>query len=325
MPRRRHACSPSSTAPGATGCSTWTGRDRCLDPQRAHTSVGLATHNALRDWWDLPAGRRTSSAARGLVRTAWIETGFRDADQSRRWRRNVTGEVGAYLETVDPSRQPRGIERTVSLRTGSLTLTGRVDRLDDRTGEEGDELVVVDYKTSRRVCTDEEARTSLSLALYAAAAWTMFRRRCVTVELHHVPTGTVARHTHTVESLRRKLEEADSIARDARAADASYRVVGAESPAFPPLPSALCTWCDYRAACPEGQRMGPEKSSWAALEPDLQPDPAPVGADHDERRSDAEDHGAQGTIGPGVGPGGGQPEGRGRQDDLGGEPGGGVR
>ena len=24
-------------------------------PQRAHTSVGIATHNALRDWWDLPA------------------------------------------------------------------------------------------------------------------------------------------------------------------------------------------------------------------------------------------------------------------------------
>ena len=296
-------------------------------PQRAHTSVGLATHNALRDWWDLPPERRRATAARELVRSAWISTGFRDAEQSGRWRRTVTGEVAAYLDRVDPSGQPRGIERTVSIRTPALTLSGRVDRLDER----GDELVVVDYKTGRRPCTTEEARTSLPLALYAAAAWTMFRRRCVTVELHHVPTGTVAAHTHTGESLQRKLDEADSIAHDVRAADASFRRLGTLSPAFPPLPSPLCTWCDYRAACPEGQRMGPEKSSWAALEPDLQPDPAPARADHDERHTDAadraedraEDQGPQ--AGPSLGARGGQPEGRGGQDDVGGQPGGRLR
>jgi putative RecB family exonuclease len=310
-------------------------------PQRAHTSVGLATHNALRDWWDLPLPRRTPAAAAALVRGAWIETGFRDAEQSLRWRRTVTGEVEAYLGGLDPHRQPRGIERTLSLRTGTLVLTGRVDRLDERAGAGGDELVVVDYKTSRRPCTSEQARTSLALALYAAAAWRMFRRRCVGVELHHVPTGTVVRHTHTPDSLRLKLEEADSIGRDVRAADGTFRERGAASPAFPPLPSALCPWCDYRAACPEGQRMGPEKSSWAALEPDLQPDPPPSEGDHDERRTDAPDPtptqgGLQGGLqggprgqgpeaGSRVGPRGGQPEGRRRQDDLGGEPRGGLR
>ena len=296
-------------------------------PQRAHTSIGLATHNALRDWWDLPGDRRTPAAAAELVRTAWIATGFRDPDQSRRWRRTVTGEVAAYLEGVDPTRPPRGIERTVSIRTAALTLSGRVDRLDER----GDELVVVDYKTGRRPCTPEEARTSLPLALYAAATWRMFRRRCVTVELHHVPTGTVASHTHTGESLKRKLDEADSIAQDVRAADATFRQRGVESPAFPPLPSPLCQWCDYRAACPEGQRMGPEKSSWAALEPDLQPDPAPFEADHDERHTDAadraeyraEDQGPQ--AGPSLGARRREPEGRGGEDHLGREPGGGVR
>ena len=55
-------------------------------PQRAHTSVGLATHNALRDWWDLPRGERTASGGAALLRKAWIETGFRDDDQSGRWR-----------------------------------------------------------------------------------------------------------------------------------------------------------------------------------------------------------------------------------------------
>jgi RecB family exonuclease len=284
-------------------------------PQRAHTSVGIATHNALRDWWDLPRRERTAAGGAMLLRKAWIETGFRDDDQSGRWRIRVGGEVEAYLGDVDPDAQPRGIERTVAMRTESLVLNGRVDRIDERPGDDGPELVVVDYKTSRRTCTEEDARTSLPLALYAAAAWRMFRRRTLRVELHHVPTGTVAGHTHTVESLRRKLDEADSLARDARRADASFRELGVESPSFPPLPSALCTWCDYRAACPEGQRMGPEKSSWAALEPG------------DERRADGERYPEEQLLEGTVRVGGrtGQPEGRGREDDLGGEPGGGVR
>jgi RecB family exonuclease len=231
-------------------------------PQRAHTSVGVAVHNALRDWWDLPDQRRTPEAAHELVRGAWIDVGFRDPDQSLEWRRRAQEQVSAYLAEVDPGQQPLGIERTVSLRTRTLALHGRVDRLDDRP----DGLAVVDYKTSRTAPTDDEARTSLPLALYAAAAWKMFRRRCVRVELHHVPTGAVAAHEHTGESLRRKLEEAESIARDARAAEADYDERGVESDRFPARVGPLCQWCDFRAHCPAGQAFGAEKSGWAALE-----------------------------------------------------------
>ncbi|WP_411285128.1 RecB family exonuclease [Lapillicoccus sp.] len=231
-------------------------------PPRAHTSVGVATHHALRDWWDLPDEVRTAAAGPELVRTSWIDVGFRDPDQSATWLATVQAEVTAYLGGLDPRHPPVGLERTVAFRTRTIALTGRVDRLDDRGGE----LVVVDYKTSRRASTTDEARTSLPMALYAAAVWKMFRRRCVRVELHHVPTGTVAAHTHTDESLTRKVAEAESIARDARAADAQFREIGVASSLFPPHVSSLCAWCDYRAHCPEGQQVGPERSGWAALE-----------------------------------------------------------
>lgn len=239
-------------------------------PQRAHTSFGLAVHNALRDWWDLPDNHRTPEAGAELVRTAWIDVGFRDADQSLRWREKAQEQVVDYLRDVDPQHQPRGIERTVSLKTGVLALTGRIDRLDER----GDELAVVDYKTSRVPSTDDEARTSLPLALYAAAAWKMFRRRCVRVELHHLPSGQIAAHEHTGESLKRKIDEAESIARDARKADADYAEFGVDSGLFPARVGPLCQWCDFRQHCPAGQAYGPEKSSWAALEGE---DAAPAG------------------------------------------------
>lgn len=230
-------------------------------PQRAHTSVGVATHNVLRDFWDLPPAERTPAGVEALVRQSWIDVGFRDPDQSADWRARTTTRVTAYLRGVDRDRQPLGVERTVSLRTSTLAVTGRLDRLDDRDGE----LVVVDYKTGRARLTDDDARTSLPLALYAVAAAGMFRRPCVRVELHHVSTGEVLAHEHTQESLQRKVAEAESIATDLRRADADYADKGVGSTLFGPRVSPLCTWCDFRAHCPEGQLVGPEKSDWEGL------------------------------------------------------------
>ncbi|MHA3834385.1 RecB family exonuclease [Terrabacter sp. AAH1] len=232
-------------------------------PQRAHTSVGIATHNVLRDFWDLPVSQRTPAGVAELVRTSWIDVGFRDPEQSVAWRLRVRDAVTDYLRRSDRDNQPVGIERSVSLKTDEVAITGRIDRLDDRDGE----LVVVDYKTGRQVPTDDDARTSLPLALYAVASARMFRRPCRRVELHHVPSGTVAVHEHTDESLARKVAEAESIASDLRRADADFKQVGVESTRFAPRPSALCSWCDFRAHCPEGQQVGPEKSDWAGLEP----------------------------------------------------------
>ncbi|NUR17416.1 MAG: PD-(D/E)XK nuclease family protein [Dermatophilaceae bacterium] len=232
-------------------------------PQRAHTSVGIATHNVLRDFWDLPVSQRTPAGVAELVRTSWIDVGFRDPEQSAAWRLRVRDAVTDYLRRSDRDNQPVGIERSVSLKTDEVAITGRIDRLDDRDGE----LVVVDYKTGRQVPTDDDASTSLPLALYAVASARMFRRPCRRVELHHVPSGTVAAHEHTDESLARKVAEAESIASDLRRADAEFKELGVESTRFQPRPSAICSWCDFRAHCAEGQQVGPEKSDWAGLEP----------------------------------------------------------
>jgi len=267
MPQRLYSASPSKLL-------TWLDcprryRMQYLDrprpaarKQRAHSSVGVATHNALRDFWDLGTVERTPAAVERLVRQSWIDVGFRDPDQSAHWLARTTRRVTEYLRGIDRDRQPLGVERTVSLRTRTLAVTGRLDRLDDRDGD----LVVVDYKTGRAQLTDDDARTSLPLALYAVAAAGMFRRPCTRVELHHVPTGEVLAHEHTPESLQRKVAEAESIASDLRRADADFAELGVESPMFEPRVSPICTWCDFRAHCPAGQLVGPERSDWAGLE-----------------------------------------------------------
>jgi hypothetical protein len=90
------------------------------------------------------------------------------------------------------------------------------------------------------------------------AAERTLHRRCRTVELHHLPSGTVAMWTHTDESLRRHVAMAEAIAEEATAA--------VEHPA---RPSSACSWCDFFGVCADGQAAATRRASWSALdEPD---------------------------------------------------------
>jgi RecB family exonuclease len=128
-----------------------------------------------------------------LLDAGWSAEGFRDPAQSGSWLTRGRALVQRYVATLDPGHEPLGVERTIAARTPRLALSGRVDRLDDRRGE----LVVVDYKTGRRPLSVDDTRGSMALALYAIAGAATLRRRCVRVELHHLPTGEVHAFEHT--------------------------------------------------------------------------------------------------------------------------------
>jgi RecB family exonuclease len=267
MPRPLVRCTPSRLA-------TWQDCPRryrmtYLDrpaPARgapwAHSSFGATVHNALRAWWELPVARRTPEVARSLVDRCWLSDGYRDAEQQAAHRERARDLVERYVATLDPADEPVGVERTVSTRTGRLVLSGRVDRIDRR----GDELVIVDYKTGRTEPTGDDVRGSRALGLYAYSAERVFRRRCRRVELHHLPTGTVAAHEHTEESLARHLRRAEATADDILAAEAALAGGADPDVAFPTAPGPVCGWCDYRRACPAGA-AAPTRQPWEALEP----------------------------------------------------------
>lgn len=233
-------------------------------PPWAHNTVGSAVHLALKQWWELPEPRRTAEAGAVLLRAGWGQEGFRDAAQSRRWLERGSEWIQRYLATVDPHVEPVGVERHVAAKTRQLALSGRVDRIDER----GAELVIVDYKTGRREPEPADARSSLALALYAIAVGRTFRRGCWQVELHHLPTGSVAAWRHDSESLARQLNRAEETAVDIVAAIDTVAGGGDPDEAFPIAPGPRCGWCDLRRHCPDGAAAAPARQSWDALEPD---------------------------------------------------------
>lgn len=271
MPQRLFSCTP-------TRLTTWldcprryrlTYLDRPTPPKGppwAHNSVGASVHNALAAWWRLPVSARTPAKAGALLVAGWLTDGFRDDAQSATWRERARRMVEDYAATLDPHDEPLGVERTVATRTATLALSGRIDRLDGRVSDDGEEkLAVVDYKTGRRPPDEHDARSSLALAIYALAAQRVLRRRCTTVELHHLPTGTTARWDHTPESLERHLRRAEAIGAEAAQADADYRAGDTGDDRFPARAGSLCGWCDFAQHCPEGRRAAPRKEPWAAL------------------------------------------------------------
>ena len=267
MPSRLFPCTPSRL-------TTWldcprryrmTYLDRpapARGPAFAHTTMGAVVHLALARFWDLPVRRRTPWAARALVGPAWQSDGFADDAQSARWRELAGDMVERYVAGMDPTADPAGVERTVGFPSATLAVSGRVDRVDRR----GEEVVVVDYKTGRTPCSPDDARGSLALALYALACRRTFRTACATVELHHVPTASVAAFTHTPASLARHLSRAESLAAEVVAATTALAAGGDREALFPPRPSPVCGWCDVVRHCPQGlSAAGGPQRTWAGL------------------------------------------------------------
>jgi putative RecB family exonuclease len=230
-------------------------------PPWAHNSLGASVHTALKNWYGLAAERRTPEVLPKLLRATWVSEGYQDPEREKAAFRRALGWLEAYLAEADPAEEPVGVERTVAARTPVLALSGRVDRIDRR----GDELVIVDYKTGRSQPSSDDARGSRALALYAYSAQRVFRRACTKVELHHLPTGTVAAHEHTDESLARHVRRAEDTAHDVMAAEQARADGRPIDEAFPPAPGPLCGWCDYRRSCPEGSSAAPAKEPWSAL------------------------------------------------------------
>ncbi len=240
--------------------------DRPTPPRggpRATSTLGAVVHNALRAVFALPAPRRTPARAAALVDASWSGEGFRDDAQAAEYRARARTWVADYVADADADGEVLGLERWVSAPVGSLVVEGRVDRVDAR----GDEAVVVDYKTGRGVPDGDDALRSPALALYAVATAVTVRRRCRRVELHHLPSGTIAGAEHDDASLRAHRARAEASAEAFTLAVEALEAGGDPDALFPPAPAPRCGRCDVRRHCPEGRAVAPPAEPWAGLAP----------------------------------------------------------
>ncbi|MEW5758460.1 MAG: UvrD-helicase domain-containing protein [Candidatus Omnitrophota bacterium] len=133
---------------------------------------------------------------------------------------------------------PAFIEKPFSFALGNNRISGRWDRLD----LEGDDAVIVDFKSSEvktQKDADKKARESLQLVIYSLAYKNIFGKLPKRVELHFLEPGLIGSDIKTGEDIDEAKEKINEVAIKIREGDFEA------NPTF-----MACKYCAYNQICP---------------------------------------------------------------------------
>ncbi len=208
-------------------------------------SFGTAIHEALERFYDrkLPV-EPTEDELVGFLYETWDSSGFADVDrdEQKRWYHQGQQVLRRYHQRVAGRyRLPVATEAWFELPVDNAVVVGSIDRVD---ADDDGGLRVVDYKTNKRVRDRTAVARSLQLAIYALACEHLYGELPVEVSLDFVVAGI---------EVAVGIDEIDLDAAREAVRTTADAVLAAS---FPPTPSRLCDWCDFKAICPAWEPTG---------------------------------------------------------------------
>ena len=210
--------------------------------------LGSNVHAALRDWMRLKPAARTWDTLLELYRAAWRQNmpAFknRTRDELRDWGERGKAMLRRFADEIAPDLEPVMIEKWVGIEFEDIQVRGKVDRVDLL--PDGS-LRIIDYKTGRfPKRPDLERADDLAAAVYARGAST---------DMVGAPVAEVEYlYLDSMERLTFPIDDVWQVQREMAIETLAKALLEAERNAeFPPAPSPLCAWCDYKERCPEGQ------------------------------------------------------------------------
>ncbi|HEY0566260.1 MAG TPA: ATP-dependent DNA helicase, partial [Terriglobales bacterium] len=169
-------------------------------------------------------------------------------------RRHLTAFYRTNILEAAALPKVKAVEVPFELQIDDVLVKGRMDRVD----ESGSGLVVIDYKTGKPK-TEEVAKKSLQLSVYALAAESMWKKRVIEAAFYSLENNTPVWAEQSEEALSKVRERILAVAQSIRNGE------------FDPKPSEFkgCGWCGYRSLCPATAQkyFGPE--SQASIAPEL--------------------------------------------------------
>lgn len=123
--------------------------------------------------------------------------------------------------------------------TGRHTVSGIIDRIDKTT----DGYEIIDYKTTRKMPSQDKVDNDVQLSVYLKAFLERYPKEAenidkITVSLYFLKHGVKLSSTRTKEQL---------VALESNFLDAIKSI---EEAKFDPILSPLCDWCGYQKICP---------------------------------------------------------------------------
>ncbi|MBI3996481.1 MAG: ATP-dependent helicase [Candidatus Omnitrophica bacterium] len=204
-------------------------------------AYGAALHKAVELFFRrrLHAQPMTKEELLAVFDQSWNAEGFltREHETLRRAQGRATLER-FYAQQQEAPETPLLIEEKFRFLLDDLLVVGRWDRVD----REGNDVVIIDYKSSEvrdQAAADRRAKESLQLLIYALAWRTLHGELPARVELRFLETGVTGRAVFDEDDLDRAkqvLQEAGQ---------------GIRARAFEATPQEFaCHWCAFQTICP---------------------------------------------------------------------------
>ncbi len=209
---------------------------------RHHVVIyGAALHKAVEEFFKRQLQETPMQEAEliAVFERHWISEGFltREHEELRLAQGYATLKRFFARQQSDPER-PTLIEERFKFPLDRLLITGRWDRVD----VEGDQAVIIDYKSSdvrEQSVADRRTRESFQLLVYALAWQALHGVLPARVELRFLETNVTGQARFTEEDL----ERARTLLRTIAAGIQSYD--------FHAKPDEhTCRWCAFQAICP---------------------------------------------------------------------------
>ncbi len=126
-------------------------------------------------------------------------------------------------------------------------LAGIIDRIDKNQGE----YEIIDYKTSKRMPSQDGVNSNLQLSLYSLGLqkrWPHIKPEDIKLTLYFVKHGEKLSTTATHE-------KTEATKKDILGTIREIETRIDEKKDFEPMPSALCNWCAFKPMCPAWKHL----------------------------------------------------------------------
>lgn len=219
--------------------------DKIAEPKSKEAVFGTLIHSTLKFVHTPAIVPPTVEAAIDYFAKGWNQEVFEDEIEERAaFTQGVQMIQQYYHQHGIEDANIIDLESRFSLEIGNEergihTVSGSIDRID----KTADGYEIIDYKTSRKMPSQEKVDQDIQLSIYLKAFLDRYpkeRERLdkITVSLYYLKHGVKLSSTRTLADLEalenRFLEVIDAI----------------ESEAFDPILSPLCDWCGYKKICP---------------------------------------------------------------------------
>ncbi|MFQ5947563.1 MAG: ATP-dependent helicase, partial [Acidimicrobiia bacterium] len=215
------------------------------DEPTVYATFGSLIHEVLREAEQTAVERgdrhATIDEALAVLGRHWEPGDFGGSPWADAWRRRAEDTLRHLYEHWPSTAAPAALERSVELEIEETPWRGRIDRLEVESGRVG----IVDYKTSRRPISVDEAASSVQLGFYFLAAGAD-REIAALGEIGSAEFWYPSQ-THRRSVTRRTFDPRQIAVVEQRLQTAS---VGIESEDWRPIPGDHCDWCAVRLVCP---------------------------------------------------------------------------